>query len=385
MAELAFREFVENVRSWDKRQREAFLRLLLVDGIGSVLARRLLGCLQEPMRILAASEAELAAVPGIGPKLARRIKEEATEDHLKRELALCRRESVRLIWADEPDYPTALVNIPVPPLVLWVRGELRADDQLAVAVVGSRAATAYGLRQTERIVSGLTAIGFTIVSGLARGIDAAAHRAALRHGGRTIAVLASGLHDIYPPEHYELAEQIASNGALISESPMTRAPKAGLFPMRNRIISGLSLAVVVVEAAQRSGALITVAHALEQGKEVFAVPGPADSPLSQGCHRLIREGAYLAETADDVFEVIRPLAVRLATTLRGQRPVAHPFEADLSESEHRVLDAVGNGPVGFDDLVLSTGLPAGELRQLLTRLEIRRFVQRMPGNRYRRA
>ncbi len=380
MLELEFREFVDCARQWDDRERSAFLKLLLVDGIGSVLARRLLAHFGSPTRVLAAATAELTEVPGVGPKLAQQLASQATDERLAHELTLCRRENVRLIWACDPDYPPSLAQIPVPPLVLWVRGELLPEDQLAIAVVGSRAATAYGLRQTERLAGGLAAIGFTIVSGLARGIDAAAHRAALRHGGRTIAVLACGLHEIYPPEHYELAEAIASRGALVSESPMTRAPKAGLFPMRNRIISGLSLAVLVVEAAIRSGALITVAHALEQGKDVFAVPGPVDSPVSQGCHRLIKDGALLAESAEDIFEVVRDEAARLAGVTRGE----HPFRSQLSDTEHQLIATLGNRTLEFDQLVAELAVEPAALAAMLTRLELRRFVQKLPGNRYRR-
>jgi len=383
MGDLGFPEFVQAVRRWDESERHALLRVLLVDGIGPVLARRLLAHFHHPQAILKASEEALCQVPGIGRKLAHELRTQATADRLERELQLCAREQVRILWASDPDYPPELAAIPVPPLALWVRGQLLPRDRLAVAVVGSRAATAYGTRQTERLAGNLASIGFTIVSGLARGIDASAHRAALRCQGRTIAVLASGLHAIYPPEHLELAERIAEHGALLSENPMTRAPKSGLFPMRNRIISGLSLGVLVVEAARRSGALITVSHALEQGRDVFAVPGPVDSPLSQGCHQLIKDGAWLVETPADIFDVLRPQAARLAKTLFGS-PARHPFESELNDTDRRVLDALSRDALDCDQLTRRTGLPPHTLGASLTRLELRHFIRRLPGGRYQR-
>ena len=194
-----------------------------------------------------------------------------------------------------------------PPGVLFVRGSFLPRDALSIAIVGSRHATHYGLAQAERLASGLARAGLTITSGLARGVDAAAHKGALAAGGRTVAVLGSGVLNIYPPEHRDLAEQVVSNGAVVSEAAPHSEPFSGAFPQRNRIISGMSLGVIVVEASLRSGALITARHAMEQGREVFAVPGRVDSRMSQGCHRLIRDGAKLVESIDDVLEELGPL------------------------------------------------------------------------------
>jgi DNA processing protein len=223
---------------------------------------------------------------------------------LDRECDLIARHGVRLLALGSPGYPAALAAIPTPPHLLYVRGRLTPADDRAVAVVGSRGCTSYGRRVTEQLATGLVRAGYTVVSGLARGIDGAAHAAALKAGGRTVAVLAGGLARIYPPEHAELAVAVQEAGALVSEAPMDAEPLPGMFPPRNRIISGLARAVVVVEAAERSGTLITARHAAEQGREVFAVPGPVDSPASAGCLHLIRTGATLARHVDDILEVI---------------------------------------------------------------------------------
>src|SRR5208282_2084187 len=248
------------------------------------------------------------------------------------------------------------------PALLYARGAFEPRDQLAIALVGSRRCTSYGMRIAERLASSLARTGFTIVSGLARGIDAAAHQGALKAGGRTIAVLANGLAQIYPPEHAELSMEVARNGVLLSELPMRQGPLAGLFPQRNRIISGLCLGVVVVEAAPRSGSLSTAHHAMEQNREVFAVPGPVDSLASRGCHRLIRDGARPDET-----------------------PVRHPAELCLSDQERSLLGQLDNHPVGVDELITRTSLTASQVLATLSVLELKRLVLRLPGHQFVRA
>ncbi len=262
--------------------------------------------------------------------------------------------------------------------MLFVRGTLKPDDALAVGIVGTRHGTQYGLRQAERLSGGLARAGLTIISGLARGIDAAAHRGALAAGGRTIAVLASGVMNIYPPEHDQLAEEIvASGGALVSESPPHGEPLAGMFPQRNRLISGLSLGVIVVEAAERSGALITARHAMEQGREVFAVPGNVDSRTSRGCHQLIRDGARLVESADDVLEELGPL-VEAAPRDDGQ-VIHHPAELLLNELEQQVLSVIAGEATPIDQIVADTGLPVPQVLSTLSVLEMRRLIRRLSG------
>jgi DNA processing protein len=251
-------------------------------------------------------------------------------------------------------------------------------------MVGSRRCTPYGARVAERLASALARTGFTIVSGLARGIDAAAHRGALSAGGRTIAVLANGLSQIYPPEHEELAAEVRSHGAVVTELPMYQGPLAGLFPQRNRIISGLSLGVIVVEAAPRSGSLSTAHHAMEQNREVFAVPGPVDSLASRGCHRLIRDGARLVETVEDILEELGPL-VREVRTSVDEVPVRHPAELALSEQERSLLGQLDDRPTGVDELIVRTGLIASQVMATLSVLELKRLVRRLPGHQFVRA
>jgi DNA processing protein len=218
----------------------------------------------------------------------------------------------------------------------------------------------------------------TIVSGLARGIDAAAHRGALDAGGRTVGVLACGLSNMYPPEHQPLADEAAARGAVISEMAMRREPRGGFFPQRNRIISGMSLGVLVVEAAPRSGALITARHAMEQGREVFAVPGPIDSPTSQGTNRLIADGAKLVQSVDDILEELGPLVE--ATPGPDDRPVHHPAELQLNEHEKRVLDLIGRQPTDVNEVIASSGMPPQQVLSIVTVLEMRRLVNRLSAS-----
>ncbi len=250
--------------------------LTMVPGVGPHLCGALLERFRTAGRVLDASLAELRDVSGVGAKVAEKIQRARRDLDGAAEIELCNRLGVDLIPRGDPRYPQPLLETPDPPALLYARGGFEPRDQLAIALVGSRRCTSYGLRIAERLASALARTGFTIVSGLARGIDAAAHQGALKAGGRTIAVLANGLEQVYPPEHADLADQIAGQGVVLSELPMRQAPLAGLFPQRNRIISGLCLGILVVEAAPRSGSLSTAHHAMEQNREVFAVPGPVD-------------------------------------------------------------------------------------------------------------
>ena len=313
------------------------VRLTLVPGVGPLTARALLDQFGTATEVLNASTAALRDVPGVGPKVASRIAKARSEIDAGFELDLCRKAGVQVIPRGGANYPAPLEEIPDPPSLLYLRGDYVATDPLAIAIVGSRRCTPYGMRVAERLAASLARVGITVVSGLARGIDAAAHRGALKAGGRTIAVLANGLSDIYPPEHLDLAREVSEAGAIVSEMPMRQGPLAGLFPQRNRIISGLSLGVVVVEATPRSGSLSTARHAMEQNRDVFAVPGPVDSLPSQGCHRLIRDGARLVETVDDIIEELGPLMkeVRSSPTAPAVR---HPAELALSDLERSILN-----------------------------------------------
>jgi DNA processing protein len=355
--------------------------LTMVEGVGPHTCRALLERFGSAAAVLDASPSALRDVPGVGPKIAERIAHARRNLDPTADLELCRKENVALIARGDPDYPPPLEDIPDPPCLLYCRGTLVPGDQLAIALVGSRRCTPYGLRIAERLAAALARVGLTVVSGLARGIDAAAHRGALKAGGRTIGVLANGLARVYPPEHETLAREVADSGAILSEMPMHQVPIAGLFPQRNRLISGLSLGVVVIEAAPRSGSLSTAHHAMEQNREVFAVPGPVDSLPSQGCHRLIRDGARLVETVDDILDELGPL-VREVRPTHDETPVRHPAELTLSDHERSLLGHLADHPVGVDDLIARTGLTAAQVMATLSVLEMRRLVRRLPGHQF---
>lgn len=364
----------------------AHLRLACVPGIGSRLRRMLLERFGSPERVLAASPREIASVARIGPKLLAALAEAATSLAAEETLALCRERGVELLVEGGDGYPGLLSRITDPPGVLFVRGRLEPCDALAVAVVGARNASPYGKRVAWQLAGGLARAGYTVISGLARGIDAAAHRGALDAGGRTIAVLGTGVLEIYPPEHEDLAAEVLARGAVVSEAPPLAEAHAGAFPQRNRIVSGLTLGTVVVEAAERSGALITARLATEQGREVFAVPGPVDSRTSRGCHGLIRDGAKLVESVDDILEELGPLFE--ATVGRDGRMVKSPAELDLGDVERQVLAAVDThavaGACDIDAVVAETSLAASQVLSAIGVLEMRRIAKRLPGNRVAR-
>ena len=353
------------------------LRLCLISGVGPRIRKALLERFGTARAALAAAPSELRAVQGVGPKLTHKIAGADHEIDVEAEIALCREHGIDILTEAHAAYPRVLREIHDPPGVLFVRGTLKPDDALAIGIVGTRHGTQYGLRQAERLAGGLSRAGLTIISGLARGIDAAAHRGALAAGGRTIAVLASGVMNIYPPEHDKLADEVVAHGALVSESPPRSEPLAGTFPQRNRLISGMSLGVIVVEAAERSGALITARHAMEQGREVFAVPGNVDSRTSRGCHQLIRDGAKLVESADDVLEELGPL-VEAAPRADGQ-VIHHPAELLLNELEQQVLSAIGGEATSIDRILSDTGLPVSQVLSTLSVLEMRRLIRRLSG------
>jgi DNA processing protein len=354
------------------------LRLAMVQGVGPRIRRALLERFGSARAVLAAAPSELREVQGVGPKLARGIADAVEQIDAEQEIVTCREHRIEILTESHPGYPRMLREIHDPPGVLFVRGTLKGEDALAIGMVGTRHATQYGLRQAERLAGGLARAGLTVVSGLARGIDAAAHRGALEAGGRTLAVLASGVLSVYPPEHEKLAEEVAAHGALLSESPVEAKPLGGTFPQRNRLISGLCLGVIVVEAPQRSGALITARHAMEQGREVFAVPGRVDGRTARGCHQLIRDGAKLVETADDVLEELGPL-VEAAPRTTGP-PIHHPAELMLNELEQAVLSTVGEDPTSIDQIVAASGLPVQRVLATISVLEMRRLVRRTSGS-----
>ncbi|MBX3435966.1 MAG: DNA-processing protein DprA [Planctomycetaceae bacterium] len=364
-------------------ERLDLLRLNLVPGIGPRTQTLLLERFGTAARVFQASGPELLQVDGIGPKLSAAITAARTSEAANRELDRCRDANVTLRYRGTPDYPKLLATMCDAPRVLYCRGELLPQDELSIALVGSRRCTLYGRQQAERLAGALARAGMTIVSGLARGIDAAAHRGALAARGRTLAVCATGLSKLYPPEHKDLAREIVASGAVLSESPLDRGPSRGIFPQRNRIISGLSLGVIIVEASRQSGALHTARHAMEQGREVFAVPGRIDSLASAGCHDLIRDGATLIRDPDDVLAELGPL---LEPVARGTDDVVlSPRELALDDQEREVLNLLSQDPQHVDQVIAAGGLEPSRVLSTLTVLEMRRMVHRLPGGMYVRA
>lgn len=364
--------------SVDSPALRATVQLALTPGVGPRTYRALVARFGSPGDVLRAAPDELGRVAGVGARISQRIHRATEYVDVDHELRLCRDNGIAVLTEADPRYPSPLREIPDPPIVLFQQGAWCPEDALAIAVVGTRHATHYGLRQAERLAGGLARSGLTIVSGLARGIDAAAHRAALRAGGRTIGVLGSGLLNVYPPEHASLAAEIGSSGVLLSELPPRQKPMSGTFPQRNRLISGLSLGVLVIEAAQRSGALITTTHAAEQGRDVFAVPGPVDHRTARGCHRLIRDGARLVENVEDVLDELGPL---FESVPRGDgTEIRHPGELRLNTQERCVLDAIPHQPTQIDQIVVRSRLPIQRVLATLSVLEMRHLVERVSGN-----
>lgn len=389
-------------------QRDHLLRLTLVDGVGPILGRRMIEAFGSAAAPFDATPAQLEAIRGIGPTKARSIFRALHEsaDLLEKELAAAARLGVTIHALGEPGYPALLAQIPDAPLVLYVRGTPPTDTEFAVAIVGSRRCTPYGMEQAERFAAALGEAGLTIVSGGARGVDTAAHRAALRVRARTVAVVGCGLAHCYPPENAELFDQIAASGAcVVSELPLDVRPSADNFPARNRIIAGMTLGTLVIEAPHGSGALITARQASEEyGREVFALPGRVDSPASEGSNDLIRTGgAALVTRPADVVELLEPAARRqhdgampawlsAVTGRRAAADIVAPaptapelVEASLSEPQRAILAAIAAGPLTIDELCRATALDAGLLLSETTLLEVRRIVIRDAGGRLSRA
>ncbi len=358
--------------------RDAALCLSMVSGIGPKTYTRLLEEFGSPGDVLEAEPSQLLSIPGIGQKLAGEIAGAKEQIDIRPQLDLCEANGIQIIDRDHDFYPPPLQEIHDPPNILFTKGKFRSADSIAIAIVGTRHATHYGKTIAERLARGLAMSGFTIVSGMARGIDAAAHRGALQSGGRTIAVLGSGLLNVYPPEHKDLSDEIASQGVLVSEMLPNQSPRSGAFPQRNRIVTGLSLGLIVVEAAERSGALISARLAMEQGREVFAVPGPVNSRMSKGCHGLIKDGAKLVESIDDVLEELGPLST--PAKVGDLQTVRHPAELKLTEQETSILQAIGSQPSEIDQIIEQTEIPAARVLATVSVLEIRRLIKRLPGN-----
>ncbi len=359
---------------------ELLVGLNMVSGIGSVRLRKLLEYFPEPADVLNASQKELMFTCGLSQKAAAQVCSLKKVD-LAGEFASVKKHGLTIITQDDARYPDNLRQIPAPPIVLYVLGELRGSDKLSIGVVGSRRASYYGLSLAEQFSLELALSGLTIVSGLARGVDTASHNGALKSGGRTIAVMGSGFGHIYPPENKKLAKRISEHGAVISEFAMDTRPFRENFPRRNRIVSGLSLGVLVVEAARNSGALITADFALEQGREVFALPGAVNSPNAFGTNELIKQGAKLVSSKEDVLE---GLNLFLATGVPQENRGLDPAD-DFSDEERILYDLISAQPLFLDEILGKVSLAMPLAYELLLKLQMKKLIKQLPGKRFVRA
>jgi DNA processing protein len=358
--------------------REAFIALNLIEGVGPVRARSLLDHFGEAPKILAATKSELLRVRNVGEETAEAISNWEKSIDLAGELKRISDFGCHVLISSDEHYPAMLREIYDPPIVLYVKGELTAKDKNSVAMVGSRQTTHYGIETARKLAYQLAYVGVTVVSGGARGIDTAAHQGALSAKGRTIAVLGTGINLVFPTENAELFERIAANGAIMTQFPFNRPADKQSFPIRNRIVAGMTLGTVVVEANATSGALITANMAVEAGRQIFAVPGRIDSPRSKGCHELIKKGAKLCEGVEDIlseFEYLFPTSNRPPSP--GQTGVLPSLE--LSENEKRVYDALGDESLSTDDVIRKCGLPSSAVSVALFSLEMKRAVKQLPG------
>lgn len=358
---------------------EALVALNMVDGIGSVRLAKLMEFFGVPENILKAPVEKLKSVFGIGDEIANQIR--ALDDKkLNRELTLAKKLGLKIMTWEDKDYPKNLKQIPGAPIVLYIKGELKEEDKISIAIVGSRRASFYGLSSAEKFAGDLAEAGFTIVSGMARGIDTSAHRGALKKSGRTIAVMGSGFNQIYPEENKELADEIAKDGAVISEFPVDTHPLKLNFPRRNRIISGLSLGTLVVEAAQNSGALITADFALEQGREVFSLPGKVDADNSFGTNGLIKQGAKLVSCASDILEEFN-----LQLIPRPKIKISPPkLKLSVTDQEKILYSYISTEPVSLDEIIEKTNMGVTQASDILLRLRLKKLIKELPGKQFAR-
>ena len=353
-----------------------WLGLSLVPGVGAVLHKRLLQRFNHPIAVFQASLEELLSVEGMPQRVAEAIRQGPFEKAVERELYLLNEINGTLLTIQDEEYPRRLKNIYDPPPLLYVRGTVKREDDFAMAIVGSRRTSTYGRAITEKLSHDLAVHGMTIVSGMARGIDSVAHQGALGAGGRTLAVLGCGVDVIYPPENRRLCEEIITHGAVVSEFPMGSPPEGSHFPKRNRVISGLSLGVVVVQAGQKSGSLITANCALEQGRDVFAVPGNVGIDGSSGTNQLIKDGAKLVAGSADILEEVIPQWTKEKEEEGAEgKKIALP----LSPDEKRIYDHLGEEPVHIDPIIRESQLDPGKVLSLLLGLELKGLVLQWPS------
>jgi DNA processing protein len=351
-----------------------WVALSLAPGIGCVLFKRLVEAFGSPAGALQASPKDLSRIEGLGPKVLSSLRRYDWKSAAEKELRFLEKVGGRILTWEDEEYPPNLKAIYDPPPVLYLLGRIDPSDRSAVAVVGSRYPTTYGRTAAEKIAFGLGKFGITVVSGLARGVDSAAHQGALASGGRTLGVLGCGIDLIYPPENRDLFRQVAGQGAVLSEFPLETPPDSDHFPIRNRLISGISLGVVVVEATLRSGSLITARFALDQGREVYALPGNADSARSEGTNRLIKQGAKLVITAEDIVEEILP-------HLR-KAPLPRPLPPRLSAEEEKIYAVLERQALHIDAIAARSGWPVARVSAILLSLELAGHAKQLPGMRF---
>jgi len=353
----------------------ALLRLCSIPGIGSGRMRNLISILGSVQAVLDAPMQKLIRVPGIERATAIKIKKEVDPDFVERQLRFISEHHIKIISYWDKEYPPRLKKIYDPPALLFVKGEFSEEDNLAIGIVGTRMPSHYGRVITEQFSRELAGNKFTIVSGLARGVDPIAHQAVLKSGGRTIAVLGSGLVQVYPPENKLLSEKIARQGVLVSEYPVGTKPDAGNFPRRNRIISGMSLGILITEAGMKSGALITAFQALEQNREVFAVPGPINSGKSTGTNQLLKEGATLVQGTGDILR-------ELGGQLNKDIPAREKEVPQLKGVEKEIYQLLSDQPRHIDELVLQTKKTSPEILSVLLTLELLGYVKQLQGKHF---
>jgi len=358
--------------------REAYVALNMMEGVGPRIVQALIDTLGSPSAVFDSELSDLRMAKGVGIKLSEAILNQRNQVDSQAELEKADALGVRILTPLDEEYPAALKEIYDPPLALYVRGAFLPKDRHALGMVGSRKCTHYGLSVTDRLAYQLAQTGFTVVSGLARGIDTAAHEGALKAKGRTIAVLGSAIDQLYPPENAELADAIAQSGAVVSEYPFGRQADRQTFPYRNRIISGLSMGIVVVESGAKSGSLHTADAAAEQGRSVFAVPGRIDSPASKGTNRLIKNGAKLVDNVGDILEEFE-LLVPPGQFEKPQNAASARPEVPLSEEEQVLVKALWEESLDVDSLARAAGLPSFKVSALLVGLEMKRVVKMLPG------
>lgn len=374
---------------------EDVIRLASCPDVGPKTFKKLKEHFGSVMEILSSSEKSLMAVDGIGEKMASQLVRAGDYDP-RPEMEAAAEIGVDIIVQDSPDYPASLRSTFDPPILLYVKGKILPSDTIAIAIVGTRQASQYGRSQTDKFSSMLARTGFTIVSGLARGVDSFAHKGALAVNGRTIAVLGSGLANIYPEENCDIASEIVSSGALVSEFPVNTPPNRQNFPRRNRIIAGLSLGTLVIEAPNRSGSMITARFTNELGREVFALPGRIDNPNAEGCNRLIKDGqAKLVQNIEDILVELGPISDELKAkaemtstpekdSLKNNSDDTRAATSGIesSEKEGKIMSVLSHDPLHIDEICARTGMPVNSVSAALMMLELKRKVQQQPGKFY---